>query len=54
MILINNGQLIIGWENNPILTNVKIVFTGELSTVNINNLAQGFDQIKAKGMGVIK
>ena len=52
MILINNGQLIIGWENNPILTNVKIVFTGELSTVNINNLAQGFDQIKAKGMGV--
>ena len=53
MILINNGQLIIGWENNPILTNVKIVFTGEYGNLNINNLPQGFDQIKAKGMGVM-
>ncbi len=52
MILINGGQLIIGWENNPILTSVKIVLTGELSNVNINNLPQGFDQIKSKGIGV--
>ena len=26
---INGGQLIIGWANNPILTNVTINFTGE-------------------------
>lgn len=39
MILIN-GQLIIGWENNPILTNVSIVLTGEFS-MNPRTLPQG-------------
>ena len=52
MILINGGQLIIGWENDPILTDVKIIFTGEFDKVTINDLPTGFDQIKAKGLGV--
>ena len=47
MILISGGQLVIGWENNPILKNVQIVLKGEFSTVPIV-LPQGFDQINAK------
>lgn len=34
MILINGGQLIIGWENDPILTNVTIVLTGDKDSLN--------------------
>lgn len=52
MILIKGGQLIIGWEDDPILTDVKIVFTGELDKVTIDDLPPGFDEIRAKGMGV--
>jgi hypothetical protein len=53
MILISGGQLIIGWENNPILTNVTIVLNGEFSTIPIV-LPQGYDQINSKGIGVRK
>lgn len=53
MILINGGQFIIGWENAPITSEVKIVVKGELRTLNINNLPQGFDKIKGKGIGVL-
>ena len=31
VIFINGGQLIVGWENNPILTNVTIELTGTKS-----------------------
>lgn len=51
MILINGGQLIIGWEKDPILTNVTIVLTGEKGSLNLR-LPNGLDQIGGKGIGV--
>lgn len=51
IIFINGGQLIIGWENNPILTNVEIVLWGEKSK-SVFKLPEGFSMIGSKGMGV--
>ena len=58
MILVNGGQLIIGWENNPILTNVTVNLTGDLTyrlerrKRDANPMLQGFEQINGKGIGV--
>lgn len=58
MILINGGKLIIGWENNPILTNVTVNLTGDLTyrlerrKREANPMLQGFDKINGKGIGV--
>lgn len=46
-IFIKGGQLIIGWETNPILTNVKIVMTGQKG-VNDYDLS---DELNAAGVG---
>ncbi len=51
MIFVNGGQLIIGWENDPILTNVEIVLTGEKNSLQFI-LPNGMDKIGGKGMGV--
>jgi hypothetical protein len=58
MLLINGGQLIIGWENNPILTNVTLNLTGDLTyrmqrrKRDANLMLQGFDAVNGKGIGV--
>lgn len=51
LIFINGGQLIIGWENDPILTDVKIVFVGTKDSLNFK-LPDGINLIGGKGMGV--
>ena len=50
MIFINGGQLIAGWENDPILTNVSIVLTGEKDSLDFR-LPNGLDKIGGKGIG---
>ena len=50
-ILINGGQLIIGWENKPFTHNVNIVLTGTLASQSLM-LPNGFDSIGAKAIGV--
>ncbi len=60
MVLINGGQLIVGFENNPILTNVTLNLTGDLNTsvarrrraLADTNFTQGFSLIQGKGIGV--
>ncbi len=64
MILLNGGQLIIGWEKDPILTAVTVNLTGELNDISTRrkrdlsanqvNDSQGFDSIGEKGIGVSK
>jgi len=51
MIFINGGQLIVGWENDPILTNVTITLTGVKNTTNFI-LPDGIEKIGGKGIGV--
>ena len=51
MIFINGGQLIIGWESNPMKKDVKIVLTGKKSSLNFM-LPDGFSLIGGKGIGV--
>ncbi len=52
MIFINGGQMIIGFENDPILTNVTIVIKGELETDTVTDLSDQFSLVKSKGIGV--
>ena len=51
MIFINGGQLIVGWENDPILTNVEIVLHGVKDSLNFR-LPDGINLIGGKGIGV--
>lgn len=51
IIAINGGQLIIGWENNPILTNVEIVLNGDKGTDDYR-LPDGLSFIGNKAIGV--
>lgn len=51
IIFINGGQLIIGWENDPILTNVEIVLKGEKDSIDFY-LPDGQSKIGGKGIGV--
>lgn len=50
MIFINGGQLIIGREDDPILTNVTITLTGEKKGLDFI-LPNGFEKIGGKGIG---
>lgn len=52
MILINGGQLIIGWENNPILKNVEIEITGEKNSLQFTLPDQNQRPFGGKGIGV--
>ena len=51
MIFINGGQMIVGWENNPILTNVEISLTGVKNDLQFM-LPDGIQTIGGKGIGV--
>ncbi len=51
LIFINGGQLIVGWENNPILTNVKIILNGFKNSLKFF-LPNGLENIGGKGIGV--
>ncbi|CAF0756351.1 unnamed protein product [Brachionus calyciflorus] len=51
VIFINGGQLIVGWENNPILTNVDIILNGQKDFLNYK-LPNQVDSIGGKGIGV--
>lgn len=51
MLFINGGQLIVGWENKPILTNVEIVITGQKNKLNFT-LPDEVSMIGGKGIGV--
>ncbi len=50
-IFIDGGQLIVGWENNPILTNVEIVLLGTLNSFEFT-LPDEMTTIGGKGIGV--
>lgn len=52
MIFINGGQMIIGFENDPILTNVTIVIKGDFETDTDTDLSDQFSLVKSKGIGV--
>ena len=51
IIFINGGNLIIGWENDPILTNVTIKLNGQKDQVNYM-LPNGLETIGGKAIGV--
>jgi hypothetical protein len=51
MIFINGGQLIIGWEKNPMLNNVEISLTGQKDSLDFT-LPDGFSSVGGKGIGV--
>lgn len=51
MIFINGGQLIVGWENNPILTDVEIVLMGEKDALHFT-LPDDVSMIGGKAIGV--
>ncbi len=51
VIFINGGQLIVGWEDSPILTNVVITLTGELNSYNFT-LPDQLSMIGGKAIGV--
>ncbi len=51
IIFINGGQLIIGWENDPMLNNVTILLNGEKSSANYI-LPNGLSSIGGKAIGV--
>ncbi|CAF0814130.1 unnamed protein product, partial [Brachionus calyciflorus] len=51
MIFINGGQLIIGWEKDPILNNVEIILRGRKDSLNFQ-LPDGMSKIGGKGIGV--
>lgn len=50
-IFINGGQLIIGWENDPITKNVEIVLTGQKNDPSFK-LPNQIEFIGGKGIGV--
>ena len=52
MIFIKGGRLIVGWENDPILTNVQIVLTGQRTQGLQFTLPNGIDEFGGKGIGV--
>ena len=52
IIFINGGQLIIGWENNPILTNVTISITGKKEDALDYLLPDKYTSIGFKSIGV--
>ena len=52
IIFINGGQLIIGWENNPILTNVTISMTGKKADAAAYLLPDKLTMINFKSIGV--
>lgn len=51
VIFINGGQLIIGWENDPILTKVEIVLNGQRNSLDYK-LPNFVDSIGGKAIGV--
>lgn len=51
VIFINGGQLIIGWENDPILKNVEIILKGTRNSFEFR-LPNGYDSIGGKSIGV--
>lgn len=51
MLFINGGQLIVGWENNPILRNVEIVLMGEKNDLNFT-LPDDVSMVGGKAIGV--
>lgn len=51
IIFINGGQLIIGWENDPILTNVTITLKGQKKSFDFL-LPNGLEKIGGKAIGV--
>ena len=51
ILFINGGQLIIGWENDPILTDVQILVNGEKSGLGYK-LPNNIDSIGYKAIGV--
>ena len=51
IIFINGGQLIVGWENDPILTNVTITLTGVKNSLNFF-LPNGIERVGGKAIGV--
>lgn len=51
LIFINGGQLIVGWEDKPIQTNVEIRLMGEKGSLDFY-LPDGFNTIGGKGIGV--
>ncbi len=51
IIFINGGQLIAGWENDPILTNVEIILNGYKDSLDYK-LPNGYDNIGGKAIGV--
>lgn len=53
IIFINGGQLIIGWESNPILKNVNIRLTGYKDSLNYL-LPDGYSNIGGKGKKIHK
>ena len=52
IIFINGGQLIVGWENDPILTNVTISITGKKADAVDYLLPNKFTTIAFKSIGV--
>ena len=53
MLYINGGQLIVGWENDPILTDVTISLTGTKSSAYKYTLPDGSTSIRSKSIGVL-
>lgn len=51
LIFINGGQLIVGWEDNPIQTDVKIILNGVKDFLNYR-LPDKYTLIGGKGIGV--
>lgn len=51
VIFINGGQLIVGWENDPMLNNVEIVLNGVKDALDYK-LPNRIDSIGGKGIGV--
>jgi len=52
ILFINGGQLIVGWENNPILTNVTISLTGTKAQSSPFLLPDALNMIPFKSIGV--
>ena len=52
IMFINGGQLIVGWENDPILTNVTIALTGTKAQSAPYLLPDNLNMIPFKSIGV--
>jgi hypothetical protein len=51
MIFINGGQMIVGFEDDPMLKNVNIILNGKKDLINFT-LPNGLEKIGGKGIGV--